>query len=74
MSAEVVQFPRRQVVEVPLTIKQLALEVDLSKRTLEYCIKDGMPVHGVDYKGRRIFLASACRLWLDERQKRMGRI
>jgi hypothetical protein len=74
MSAQVVQFPRRQVAEVPLTLKQLTSEVGLSKRCLEYRIVEGMPVHGVDYKGRRIFLASECRRWLDERQKRMGRI
>ena len=73
MSGQVVPFPRRQVAEAPITIKQLVLELRVSKRFLEYRIGEGMPSHGVDYAGRRMFLASECRLWLDERNKRMGR-
>jgi hypothetical protein len=73
VSAQVVPFPRRQVQEVPLTLEALRLELGVSVRFLRYRIAEGMPSQGFDYRGRRIFLASECRAWLDERQKRMGR-
>ena len=73
MNAQVVQFPRRQAQEVPLTFETLRVELGGSERWLRYRVAEGMPSLGLDYRGRRIFLASECRAWLDERQNRMGR-
>ena len=74
MGGQLLQFPRhRQVEEVPLTYKALSRELSVSLRFLRYRFAEGMPSEGLDYAGRRIFLASRCRAWLDERQRRLGR-
>lgn len=73
VSGQVLQFPRRQAVEVPVTYKQLGQELRLSKSQLHVLRREGMPDEGLDYGGRRIFLLSKCRAFLDERQKRLGR-
>jgi hypothetical protein len=73
VSGTVVEFPRRQAQERPLTYGQLSRELGVSVRFLRYRYREGMPSEGLDYAGRRRFLASRCREWLDRRQRRMGR-
>jgi hypothetical protein len=73
VSGQVIQFPRRQVQEVPLTYKQLAAELKVSKRFLQLRHAEGMPSAGLDYAGRRTFLRSQVTPWLDARQERLGR-
>ena len=69
----IVEFPRRQAQERPLTYSQLSREFGVSVRFLRYRYREGMPSEGLDYAGRRLFLPSQCREWLDRRQRRMGR-
>ena len=73
-SGVVVRFPARQVQEVPLTLKAVAGELGVSVRFVRYRVAEGMPSQGFDYRGRRIFLPSECRRWLDECQQKMGRV
>jgi hypothetical protein len=73
VSGQVLQFPRRQVEEVPVTYKQLGRELELSRSQLHVLRREGMPSEGLDYKGRRIFLLSKVRAFLDARQRRLGR-
>jgi hypothetical protein len=73
VSATVVEFPRHQAQERPLTYSQLSRELGVSVRFLRYRYREGMPSEGFDYAGRRLFLPSRCRKWLDRRQRRMGR-
>lgn len=74
MTGQVVQLPRRHVApERPLTYAELGRELGLSKSQLHVLRREGMPSEGLDYAGRRIFLASKCRAFLDARQRRLGR-
>lgn len=70
----VVRLPVREVEEVPLTLRALVGELGVSERFVRYRVAEGMPSQGFDYRGRRIFLASECRRWLDRRQQRRGRV
>ena len=70
MSGRVYHLP---VVETPVPYKQLARELGVSERFVRARASEGMPGEGFDYAGRRVFLVSRCKTWLDERQKRMGR-
>jgi hypothetical protein len=73
VTGRVVQFPRRQAREVPLTYAQLSAELQVSKRFLQQRVAEGMPSAGLDYAGRRTFLLSEVVPWLDSRQQRLGR-
>jgi hypothetical protein len=73
VTGQVLRFPRRQVAEIPLTYKALSHELGVSVRFLRYRFAEGMPSVGLDYAGRRVFLPSRCRAWLDGRQRRLGR-
>jgi hypothetical protein len=73
VSGTVVEFPRRQAQERRLTYSELSRELGVSVRFLRYRYREGMPSEGLDYVGRRVFLPSRCREWLDRRQRRMGR-
>jgi hypothetical protein len=61
----VVAFPRERSQAVELGYEQLAREVGMSVRWLQYRVKDGMP-YREDYAGRKRFLLSECRPWLDD--------
>jgi hypothetical protein len=73
VSAEVVELPRRGEHDPELTYPQLAARLNVSKRFLQLRFAEGMPSCGLDYAGRRRFLLSECKAWLDERQCRLGR-
>jgi hypothetical protein len=59
VSATVVEFPRHQAQERPLTYSQLSRELGVSVRFLRYRYREGMPSEGLDYAGRRLSLAVA---------------
>lgn len=66
----VVQFPKQANRE--LSYEELAEEIGMSVRWLRYRVKDGLP-HRIDYAGRKRFLLSECRPWLDDWHRRNRR-
>jgi hypothetical protein len=74
VNGQVLQFrARAEAPELRLLVKQVESRYGISTRQVRYLQREGLPSEGYDYKGRRIFLASATDRWMDERQKRMGR-
>jgi hypothetical protein len=70
---EVIKFPREPENEQPVTYRQLGQMLNLSKSQLHVLRREGMPSEGLDYAGRRMWLPSRCRDFLEKRQRRLGR-
>jgi hypothetical protein len=71
--SRVIAFPRRPQHETLLTYRQLAPELKVSVRFLQYRAKEGMPDAGFDYAGHKLFRLSEVVAYLDARQQRLGR-
>lgn len=67
--AKVFVLPSREQREPELGYEALATELGLSVRFLRYRVSEGMPAH-MHYSGRRTFLLSEVRPWLDQWQRK----
>lgn len=70
--AEVIVLRPASEREPELGYQELAEELGLSVRFLRYRVSEGMPAH-MHYSGRRTFLLSEVRPWMDQWQLRKRR-